>query len=56
MGMEWQTFSDFFYGKIEVDDVWFLDIYGGASVVNPVDYFAVDMGSVRGKEKEKEKE
>ena len=47
MGVEWETFSDFFYGKIEIDDVWFLDMYGGASIVDPVDYFAVDMTAVK---------
>ena len=48
LGSEWETFSDFFFGKIDVDDVWLIDTYGGASILTPDEYFSAVPAARRG--------
>ena len=30
---------DFFVAKLEIDSIWLIDAYGGASIIDPADYF-----------------
>ena len=45
LGEEWATFSDFFFGKIDVQDVWLIDTFGGASIIDPAEYFNITVGA-----------
>ena len=31
---------DFFVGKLDVDGLWLIDMFGGAAIIKPADYFA----------------
>merc|ERR1711862_377302 len=31
---------DFFVAKMEITDIWFIDFYGGATIMSPEDYLA----------------
>merc|ERR1719443_2440044 len=30
---------DFFVGKMELEEIWLIDFYGGASIISPADYY-----------------
>ena len=32
-----------FIGAIDIEDVWFIGIYGGAAIIKPEDYYAVTL-------------
>ena len=44
LGEEWASFSDFFFGKIDIEDIWLIDTYGGPSIISPSEYFSANPG------------
>lgn len=39
----WPANHEFFVGKIEIEDLWLLDWFGGASILNVQDYFSTNL-------------
>ena len=39
---DYPTSHDFFVGKLDVDGLWLIDMFGGAAIIKPADYFAVN--------------
>ena len=39
----WITAHVFYVAKLEVEFIWLIDFYGGASIIDPKDYFDVSM-------------
>jgi len=39
----WIIAHVFYVAKLEIDFIWLIDFYGGASIIDPKDYFAVSM-------------
>ena len=39
----WILAHVFYVAKLEIDFIWLIDFYGGASIIDPKDYFAVSM-------------
>jgi len=48
----WPLDHEFFVGTLEIEDLWMLDWFGGASILNVDDYFNIDLTLL---EKEEEK-
>lgn len=42
----WPDNHGFFVGKIEIIDLWFLDWFGGASILNTTEYLNADMSPI----------
>jgi len=40
----WPTSHDFFFTTLNITNLWLIDIYGGAAIIKPEDYYAVDPG------------
>jgi len=40
---DWPSDHSWFFAKIDISYIWLIDIYGGAAVIDPADYFAVEM-------------
>ena len=38
----WPKGHGFLIAKIEIQDIWLIDFFGGATVLDPKDYFAVE--------------
>merc|ERR1712146_446313 len=38
---DWPSDHSWFFAKIDITFLWLIDMYGGASVIDPADYFAV---------------
>lgn len=36
----WPTGHEFFFATIDITDIWLIDYYGGAALIDPADYFA----------------
>jgi len=51
----WPTGHDFFVGKIEIDDLWLLDWFGGASILNVNDYYNMSLGGMEVESSRKKK-
>ena len=47
----WPSNHEFFVGKIEIEDLWFLDWFGGASILNIEDYYGASLESLKMKSK-----
>jgi len=43
---------DFFLAKLTVEHAWLIDVYGGAAVIDPDDYFNADLGLITPAEEE----
>ena len=39
---DWPTNHNWVIAKIEIQDIWLIDFFGGASIIDPETYFAVD--------------
>jgi len=37
---EWPAGHNWVIAKIDIQDIWLIDYYGGASILDPKDYFA----------------
>mmetsp|Transcript_5481 Transcript_5481/g.7190 ORF Transcript_5481/g.7190 Transcript_5481/m.7190 type:complete len:221 (+) Transcript_5481:132-794(+) len=41
--MYWPTDHDWVIAKLEIEDIWFIDYFGGASILDVGEYFDVDL-------------
>ena len=39
---DYPTSHDFFVGKLEIDGLWLIDMFGGAAIIKPAEYFAAN--------------
>jgi hypothetical protein len=39
----WPADHDWLIAKLEIEDIWFIDYFGGASILNVEDYFAAQL-------------
>lgn len=41
---KWPNGHEWVIAKIDIEDIWLIDWFGGATILTPDEYFAVDLG------------
>ena len=39
---EYPASHDFFVSKLDLDGIWLIDMFGGAALISPADYYAAE--------------